>query len=75
MLEKGVAPWQKPWEGAAMPFNPTTERSYRGGNAVHLMATAVSRGYQTGISQEKEFDSLGGGWGPGAVHWAGATHG
>ena len=28
-----------------MPFNPTTERSYRGGNAVHLMATALSRGY------------------------------
>src|SRR4051812_41779098 len=45
MLEKGVAPWQKPWEVAAMPFNPTTERSYRGGNAVHLMATALSRGY------------------------------
>ena len=45
MLEKGVAPWQKPWEGIAMPFNPTTERSYRGGNAVHLMAAAISRGY------------------------------
>src|SRR5215472_6456613 len=46
MLEKGVAPWQKPWEGTAMPFNPTTERSYRGGNAVHLMSTAISRGYE-----------------------------
>ena len=45
MLEKGAAPWQKPWEGGAMPFNPTTERSYRGGNAIHLMATAFSRGY------------------------------
>src|SRR5580658_3230284 len=22
MLEDGVAPWQKPWEGSAMPFNP-----------------------------------------------------
>ncbi len=46
MLEKGVAPWQKPWEGAAMPFNPTTEKSYRGGNAVHLLATSISRGYE-----------------------------
>ena len=45
MLEAGVAPWQKPWEGAAMPFNPTSGRPYRGGNAVHLMATGLSRGY------------------------------
>jgi antirestriction protein ArdC len=45
MLEDGVAPWQKPWEGAAMPFNPTTERSYRGGNAVHLLATGIGREY------------------------------
>ena len=28
-----------------MPFNPTTERPYRGGNAVHLMATELARGY------------------------------
>jgi antirestriction protein ArdC len=46
MLEKGLAPWQKPWEGAAMPFNPTTEKPYRGGNTLHLMATALSRGYE-----------------------------
>jgi len=45
MLEDGVAPWQKPWEGAAMPFNPTTERAYRGGNAVHLLATGIGREY------------------------------
>jgi antirestriction protein ArdC len=49
MLEKGVAPWQKPWEPGAtslsMPFNPTSERAYRGGNAVHLMATALRNGY------------------------------
>src|SRR5438874_1272534 len=46
MLEEGVAPWQKPWESAGMPLNPTTERAYRGGNAVHLMATGLSRGYE-----------------------------
>ena len=49
MLERGVAPWQKPWEPGAgslgIPFNPTSERSYRGGNAIHLMATGVERGY------------------------------
>ena len=49
MLENGVAPWQKPWEpgraSLGMPMNPTTEKAYRGGNAVHLMATALQKGY------------------------------
>ena len=50
MLERGVAPWQKPWEPGAgslgIPFNPTSERTYRGGNAMHLMATGLQRGYE-----------------------------
>jgi antirestriction protein ArdC len=50
MLERGVAPWQKPWESGAsslgIPFNPTSERVYRGGNAIHLMATGLQRGYE-----------------------------
>ena len=49
MLESGIAPWQKPWNPAeasvGMPFNPTTERSYRGGNAIHLMATGLRQAY------------------------------
>lgn len=47
MLERGVAPWQKPWEPGAssLPFNPTSERPYRGGNAIHLMVTGLQRGY------------------------------
>jgi antirestriction protein ArdC len=49
MLERGVAPWQKPWEPGAsslgIPFNPTSERAYRGGNAIHLMATGLQHGY------------------------------
>jgi antirestriction protein ArdC len=49
MLETGVAPWQKPWNPADasldMPLNPTTGKTYRGGNAIHLMATGLSRGY------------------------------
>lgn len=50
MLEGGVAPWQKPWDAAhgalEMPFNPTSERAYRGGNALHLLATGLQHGYQ-----------------------------
>ncbi len=50
MLERGVAPWQKPWEPGAsslgIPFNPTSARAYRGGNAIHLMATGLQHGYE-----------------------------
>src|ERR1700683_567562 len=50
MLERGAAPWQKPGEPGAgslgIPFNPTSERAYRGGNAIHLMATGLQRGYE-----------------------------
>ena len=49
LLEKGVAPWQKPWDAqsnSAMPVNPTTDRAYRGGNAVHLLAVGIQRNYE-----------------------------
>ncbi|MGI9074279.1 MAG: ArdC family protein [Bryobacteraceae bacterium] len=50
MLENGVAPWQKPWEPGrnplGIPMNPTSGRPYRGGNAIHLMATALRKGYE-----------------------------
>lgn len=48
MLERGTAPWQKPWQAGTfqLPMNPTTDRSYRGGNAVHLMAVAAQKGYE-----------------------------
>jgi antirestriction protein ArdC len=49
MLENGVAPWQKPWNpgdaAVGMPRNPTTDRTYRGGNALQLMAIGLQRGY------------------------------
>lgn len=47
MLEQGVAPWQKPWDAGALqtPFNPNSGRPYRGGNAVHLMAVGLKRGF------------------------------
>src|SRR5512147_2841404 len=46
MLEKGTAPWQTPWNADALhlPFNPTTDRTYRGGNALHLMAVGARKG-------------------------------
>jgi antirestriction protein ArdC len=49
LLEKGVAPWQKPWDAQsqlAMPVNPTTDRAYRGGNAIHLLAVGLQRNYE-----------------------------
>src|SRR5437867_7925405 len=47
-LEKGVAPWQRPWQPGAfeMPMNPTSGKPYRGGNAVHLMVVAMRKGYE-----------------------------
>jgi antirestriction protein ArdC len=47
MLETRTAPWQKPWKAGALglPFNPTTQNAYRGGNAIHLMGTGLERGY------------------------------
>ena len=50
MLERGTAPWQKPWDPEKahleMPLNPTTEQPYRGGNALHLLAQGAARGYE-----------------------------
>jgi antirestriction protein ArdC len=47
-LEKGTAPWQKPWQAGAyeMPMNPTSGKPYRGGNALHLMMTAMNHSYE-----------------------------
>lgn len=48
MIEKGAAPWQKPWDpqkAFELPFNPTSETTYRGGNALHLMAVAMQQNY------------------------------
>jgi len=47
MLEEGTSPWQKPWRAGALelPFNPTTSKAYRGGNAVQLLALSIAAGY------------------------------
>ena len=39
-LEKGVVPWEKPWDGAQSfnrPINASTGKGYQGGNALHLL--------------------------------------
>lgn len=40
-LEKGTAPWQRPWQpgemGAGIPYNASTGKRYKGINAIHLM--------------------------------------
>lgn len=48
LMESGAAPWQQPWSSDSplrVPMNPTTGKSYRGGNVLNLMIEAMSRGY------------------------------
>lgn len=52
MLEKGTAPWQRPWDKNTaaqqlqMPHNGATGRAYTGGNALYLMAKGMQQGYE-----------------------------
>jgi len=47
-IEKGTAPWQKPWRPGEvfLPRNVSTGRTYQGGNALNLAAAGLERGYQ-----------------------------
>jgi antirestriction protein ArdC len=48
MLEEGTAPWQRPWEAGELgrsPYNPTTNKPYRGGNVLGLMIAGLRKGY------------------------------
>lgn len=51
MLEKGTAPWQRPWDKNTaaqelqMPHNGATGRAYTGGNALYLMSKGMQQGY------------------------------
>ena len=49
MIEKGVAPWQKPWapgqQTSDFPTNAVSKRSYSGTNVLALFATAWDKGY------------------------------
>ena len=47
-LEKGVAPWVKPWIGggtALLPYNARTRRQYNGVNVLLLWGSAFEKGY------------------------------
>ena len=47
-LEKGVVPWEKPWDGAQSfnrPINASTGKGYQGGNALHLLFESQKKGY------------------------------
>jgi antirestriction protein ArdC len=46
-LERGCAPWVRPWEGSSLPRNATTQRFYRGINVLWLWAVQESAGYPT----------------------------
>jgi len=46
LLEAGTSPWQQPWTSdLSMPMNPTTGKTYRGGNVISLMIASMVRGY------------------------------
>ena len=46
-LKEGTTPWQKPWKPGerSSPRNFSTEREYRGGNAVYLAVEGTGKGY------------------------------
>lgn len=47
MLEKGTAPWQKPWTAtmSMIPHNGASKRRYHGMNALRLMYINLEKGY------------------------------
>ncbi|MCR1812103.1 zincin-like metallopeptidase domain-containing protein [Sulfurospirillum sp. hDNRA2] len=48
-LENGTAPWVRPWKGAELnsirPYNPTTNKPYKGINFVNLSIEQMNKGY------------------------------
>ncbi len=46
-IRRGTAPWQKPWAPGerVLPMNVDTDRSYRGGNSLHLASVQQEQGY------------------------------
>lgn len=49
-LEKGAAPWVKPWKTLSVnsPYNAITKRNYNGINALLLWIEAQNKGYESG---------------------------
>lgn len=51
LMEQNLAPWQKQWDAGSslgyggMPYNGISGRPYSGGNAMHLYAVGMMKGY------------------------------
>src|ERR1041385_127259 len=55
LLEKGVVPWQKPWQGGElMPRNLVSQREYRGVNVFLLHAMLYESPFWLTFNQAKE---------------------
>jgi antirestriction protein ArdC len=46
-LERGCAPWVRPWKGSSLPRNAATQHFYRGINVLWLWAVQEGMGYPT----------------------------
>lgn len=76
-IEDGAGSWSMPWsrDGLAFPVNPTTQKHYRGGNVLALLASAVVAGWERGEwATYKQWVSIGaqvrkGERGTGCVFW------
>ncbi len=62
-LEKGVAPWKRPWAtiGSGFPKNAASSRSYRGMNVLLLWSAAEAKGYDSSLwGTFRQWKALGG---------------
>ena len=62
-LEKGVAPWQRPWAtiGGGLPKNVVSRKHYRGINTLLLWSAAEEHGYEANLwATYRQWDMLGG---------------
>ena len=61
-IEEGAGDWSMPWlvDGLAFPSNPTTGKSYRGGNVPTLWMSAMDQGFESGEwATYKQWESAG----------------
>ncbi len=62
-LEKGVAPWQRPWAtiGGGLPKNVVSRKHYRGINTLLLWSASEEHGHESSLwATYRQWDMLGG---------------